>query len=173
MPITPDTKDWTWVLERECPDCGFDARTVQGADVADLLRAEAAVWPVVLDRESVAERPDENTWSALEYAAHVRDVVRLGEFRTGLMLTEDNPEFANWDQDEAAVADRYNEQDPRLVAAELVAVAESLAARLDTVTGDEWQRAGRRSDGAQFTVDSFARYTLHDVVHHGWDVRAG
>ena len=24
MPITPDTKDWTWVMERPCPDCGFD-----------------------------------------------------------------------------------------------------------------------------------------------------
>ncbi|HEY5013683.1 MAG TPA: DinB family protein, partial [Acidimicrobiia bacterium] len=23
--ITPDTKDWTWVLERPCPECGFDA----------------------------------------------------------------------------------------------------------------------------------------------------
>jgi hypothetical protein len=22
--ITPDTKDWTWVLERACPECGFD-----------------------------------------------------------------------------------------------------------------------------------------------------
>ncbi len=173
MPITPDAKNWTWVLDRACPECGFDAQTIQGPDVADLLRREAAVWPVVLDRESVAERPDENTWSALEYAAHVRDVARLGDYRTGQMLTEDDPEFANWDQDATAVAERYNEQDPRVVAAELVAAAESLAARLDSVHGHQWQRPGRRGDGASFTVDSFARYTLHDVVHHGWDVRAG
>lgn len=25
MAIVPDTKDWTWVLERACPECGFDA----------------------------------------------------------------------------------------------------------------------------------------------------
>ena len=25
MSITPDTKDWTWVLERPCPECGFEA----------------------------------------------------------------------------------------------------------------------------------------------------
>ena len=31
-PITPDTKDWTWVLERPCPECGFDPATV--ADTA-------------------------------------------------------------------------------------------------------------------------------------------
>ncbi|PVY29285.1 hypothetical protein C7458_10631 [Williamsia muralis] len=24
MAIVPDTKNWTWVLERPCPDCGFD-----------------------------------------------------------------------------------------------------------------------------------------------------
>ena len=28
MPIVPDDKDWTWVLERPCPECGFDAATV-------------------------------------------------------------------------------------------------------------------------------------------------
>mgnify|MGYP000205025455 CR=1 FL=1 len=40
----------------------------------------------------------------------------------------------------------------------------------DSVTGEQWQRPGRRSDGAVFTVDTFSRYLLHDVVHHGWDV---
>ena len=33
------------------------------------------------------------------------------------MLTQDAPTFANWDQDETAVADRYGEQDPATVAA--------------------------------------------------------
>ena len=26
--IVPDDKDWTWVLERVCPECGFDARSI-------------------------------------------------------------------------------------------------------------------------------------------------
>ncbi|WP_458689292.1 hypothetical protein [Nocardia tengchongensis] len=25
MPIVPDAKDWTWVLERTCAECGFDS----------------------------------------------------------------------------------------------------------------------------------------------------
>ena len=33
MPIEPDTKDWTWVLERPCPECGFDASSVSFDDV--------------------------------------------------------------------------------------------------------------------------------------------
>ena len=29
MAIVPDTKDWTWVLERPCDECGFDARSAE------------------------------------------------------------------------------------------------------------------------------------------------
>jgi hypothetical protein len=36
--ITPDDKDWTSVLERPCPECGFDAGAVAPADVPALLR---------------------------------------------------------------------------------------------------------------------------------------
>lgn len=63
MAIEPDTKDWTWVLDRPCPECGFEA------------------------------------------------------------LRE-----------------------------------------------DQWLRTGRRSDGASFTVESFARYFVHDPIHHVHDV---
>ena len=33
-------------------------------------------------------------------------------------------------------------------------------------------RRGVRSNGAQFTVATFAAYFLHDVEHHVWDVTA-
>ncbi|CAN5261382.1 hypothetical protein BH09ACT5_BH09ACT5_14520 [soil metagenome] len=77
MPITPDTKNWTWVLEKPCPECGFDATTFGAPDVAALLRENARAWPAVLRRADVRVRPDDATWSPLEYAAHVRDVFRI------------------------------------------------------------------------------------------------
>ena len=40
-PITPDTKDWTWVLDKPCPECGYDASTVAVADLAHRIRANA------------------------------------------------------------------------------------------------------------------------------------
>jgi hypothetical protein len=89
------------------------------------------------------------------------------------MLAEDNPLFENWDQDETAVADRYWAQDPAMVAAELGAAAEGIASSFAAVEGDAWERAGRRSDGAVFTVETFARYFIHDPVHHLSDVRRG
>ena len=44
---------------------------------------------------------------------------RLYDQRLELMLSQDDPLFPNWDQDETAVADRYGEQDPAEVAAAL------------------------------------------------------
>ena len=170
MAIIPDTKNWTWVVERPCPECSFDASTVRREDVAEIIRDNAAAWPAVLARPDVRERPDDATWSPLEYAAHVRDVLRLYDYRLQLMLEEDDPLYPNWDQDDTAVAERYNEQDPTTVAGELVEAAETLADRFDALDDAQWQRPGRRSDGVSFTVATFAVYFVHDVVHHLHDV---
>ena len=169
--ITPDTKDWTWVLDRRCPDCGFDAASCAPPEVPGLLRANAAEWRRLLDAGALgAGRPDDETWSPLEYACHVRDVFRIMDGRMGLMLREDDPLFPNWDQDATAVDDRYAEQDPATVVADLGSAAEVLAARLEAVSGAEWARPGRRSDGAAFTVATIATYMIHDPIHHLWDV---
>ena|SRR5690554_2170596 len=170
MSITPDTKDWTFVLDRACPECGYDATRIAGAEVADALRDAIDKWPAVLARADVRERPDPQTWSALEYGCHTRDVFRVFVRRLNLMLEQDNPVFDNWDQDKTAIDDSYSEQDPSTVSRELVADGLTMAAGLDAVPDDAWSRPGRRSDGASFTIDSFARYFLHDVVHHLWDI---
>ena len=170
MPISPDTKDWTWVLEQPCPECGFDATGVAPASVAARIRENAAAWITVLARADVRERPRPDVWSPLEYACHVRDVFRLYDERLHLMLDEDAPLFANWDQDVTAVEDRYGEQDPATVATDLVAAAEVLATSFAAVTPDQHGRTGLRSDGSRFTVETFAQYLVHDPVHHVWDV---
>jgi hypothetical protein len=170
VPIEPDLKDWTWVLERPCPECGFESATTDREQIGALVRENAAAWPEVLARPDVAVRPDDATWSPLEYACHVRDVFRIYDERLALMLAHDGVAFPNWDQDASAVDDAYNEQDPATVADELVAAGAALADSFDAVSGDQWDRRGLRSDGAAFTVDTFGRYFVHDPVHHLWDV---
>jgi hypothetical protein len=95
VPVVPDTKDWTWVLERRCPECGFDASTMVCTDVGALVRANAQAWRLVLGRADVRSRPADDRWSPLEYACHVRDVFRLYDERLRLMLEADGPTYPN------------------------------------------------------------------------------
>ena len=53
---------------------------------------------------------------------------------------------------------------------ELAVAAETVAHQLDGVQETQWQRPGRRSDGALFTVEKISRYMIHDPIHHIWDV---
>lgn len=169
----PDDKDWTWVLESVCPECEYDVRTFDRDRIGTMIRENAAQWQGVLtaDPAALRRRPDPETWSPLEYAFHVRDVFELYDHRLSLMLDQDGPHYPNWDQDETAVEKNYNAADPAVVSAELVEQAEALARRFDGVEGEQWHRTGYRSDGAAFTVDSFARYLIHDPIHHLHDVR--
>jgi hypothetical protein len=170
MTVTPDTKDWTWVIEKRCPECGFDAAAVSLADLPDLVRGNAAAWPAVLGRPDVRHRPEPGTWSPLEYGCHVRDACRIFTDRLRLMLTVDDPLFANWDQDATAIDQAYADQDPRQVATDLVRNADEVADGFAAVRPEQWSRTGRRSNGSVFTVATLARYFAHDPVHHLHDV---
>lgn len=172
MTITPDAKDWTWVLRRPCPECGFDTQSFPRREVSALLLANATGWrdAVAGAGDDARRRPQPDRWSPLEYACHVRDCCRIYAERLDLMLTQDDPAFPNWDQDATAVAERYGEQDPATVSDELMVAAQLLAAAFAAVPEDAWERTGTRGDGAQFTVETFARYFIHDPIHHLYDV---
>src|SRR4030095_15127985 len=57
MPIVPDTKDWTWVIDRRCPECGFDGSTVRAEEVAGLIRGNARAWQGVVGGGGAPGRP--------------------------------------------------------------------------------------------------------------------
>ena len=165
----PDLKDWTWAIREPCPDCGFNPRPVAPEDLPPLTRRFAGTIAAALQCQEASIRRRPTVWSPLEYGCHVRDVCRLFAERLELMLTEDDSQFANWDQDVTAIEDRYWEQQPGVVAKELREAAEAIADAFAAVEGGQWQRPGRRSNGSVFTVDTFARYFLHDLAHHAWD----
>jgi hypothetical protein len=86
------------------------------------------------------------------------------------MLTGEDPQFPNWDQDETAVADDYASQHPDTVATELFDAASVVADTYASVPSDAWSRRGLRSNGSEFTIATIAIYHLHDIVHHAYDV---
>lgn len=171
-PIEPDTKDWTWVLREQCPECGLAADAIAIEGVPALIRDSLPRWRTALMHDGAAHRADPATWSTLEYGCHVRDVFRIFDERLALMLAQDSPTFANWDQDATALEDDYGSQDCAVVAEELSAAGLALAARFEAVTEGEHARRGLRSNGSEFTVTTLGQYFWHDVYHHLHDVGA-
>jgi hypothetical protein len=169
----PDDKDWTWVLEKPCPDCGFDASGVGREAIATTLLGTTPRWQSALRREHVRDRPNPTTWSILEYACHIRDVHLIFGTRVNLILAQDNPGFANWDQDHTALVKRYWAADPDDVAHEIEAACQRTAAAFTGLSDAQWARVGRRSNGSAFTTETLGLYYLHDVVHHLHDIGTG
>lgn len=169
--ITPDTRDWTDVLDGGCSDCAFTGREDPTTVPATITEA-ADTWQTVLTRDDATTRRNPERWSDVEYAAHMRDVLDEFRRRTERMLSETDPTLDNFDGDAVAVESDYAHQEPAEVAPALRAAAESYAARLSQVSGDEWDRRGFRSDGHAFTVASLTLYGLHEVRHHLHDVGA-
>jgi hypothetical protein len=168
--------DWLRVVaQQRCDGCGLAASAVDKGELGAQLALEAAQWTRLLSATDVGvlrRRPSPEVWSALEYGAHVRDVVAVFTERIGRVLTETQPTFGWWDHDAAVVDERYNEQEPDDVACALEANAEALAAVLSRVEGAGWSRMGTRRDGEVLTVAAFARFALHEVRHHRYDAQA-
>ena len=162
-PPVPDDKDWTWVLDRPCPDCGFDATAVPRGAISGRLVAATPRWQAALRRGQVGVRPNPQTWSVLEYACHVRDVHELFGTRARLIQHYPDPLFDNWNQDETALERRYWSADPTQVSAELEDAAVGAAAAFVGLDDARWGRTGRRSNGSVFTMATLGRYYLHDV----------
>ena len=80
-----------------CEECGFEAASVTPVDAAETIRAFGRRYRAPLSRflpgedgqALVRRRPDATTWSALEYAAHMRDVLALWGWALNKALTED------------------------------------------------------------------------------------
>ena len=51
--IVAEDKDWTWVLDRACPECGFDASACRPEAVAGLTRENADAWSALLQSGSI------------------------------------------------------------------------------------------------------------------------
>ena len=168
-----DDKDWTWVLDRRCPECGFEAGGKPLGRARALLTDAAASLLMTLSEPDARARPRPTTWSPLEYACHVRDTCDVFRARIDLVVEHDNPTFPNWDQDATAVESRYDQQEPQTVATELRRALDPLLDQLDAIPNDAWERPALRSNGSRFTLATLVRYLVHDPVHHAHDVAVG
>ncbi|AQP51181.1 DinB family protein [Tessaracoccus flavescens] len=153
-----DDKDWTWVTQRACTECGFDPAAVTPEAYPEQITTLSERFRVVLDLPDAEERPSPQVWSAIEYGQHLADVCEVMAQRLDAILEADGlAEFDSWDGEAASVEREYWR-----------ASANSFAAP----SGDQWQLRGRRGDGVEFTASTLGLYLLHELAHHTHDVGA-
>ena len=173
----PGTTDASWLAIVEsgtCAGCGLAASEGANEALGSRLLEEADRWRVLLDGvddDAVRERPDPTTWSALEYAVHVRDTLGVFSDRIARMLVEIDPELGWWDHEAAIEDGMANELDVGSVSDDLVRRATDLRTVLGRVQGETWQRTGTRRGSERFTIESTVRFAIHEVVHHRADAK--
>ena len=72
-----------------CQSCEFDGASYDDASLLDALRALGPTWVALLAMAGpeLRVRPAPEVWSAIEYAAHTRDILALHVYGVELALT--------------------------------------------------------------------------------------
>ena len=159
-----------------CDDCGFTYDEAEAAGAAAAIRRLARTAADQLTGVAAATagtRPDDTTWSALEYSCHVRDVLLVVRERLLLARREVDPTPAMMGRDERVEHDGYAEQDPTAVARQLVDAADLFANDLDRLDADAWDRTlvFALPTPAPRSLRWLAVHTVHEVSHHLEDLR--
>jgi hypothetical protein len=118
-------------------------------------------------------RPGPQTWSPLEYAAHVSEAIPWYVARIQKVLREADPQLAAFDWDQAASDGKYRQRSVETVTRDLRRACAALAETARSVTGDDLARAGTGSDGTPRTVQALLARAGHELAHHELDIRRG
>ena len=170
--IPGESRDWTFVLEGGCSECGWEPTPDVGR-LREALQRALGAWPALLAGPDTAVRPAPTVWSPIEYGSHVRDMARLLGLRVASMLEADDPQFANWDGDVANVVRRDWDADPAVLIRDIARAGAEVEEQLDRLEPGDEARPGHRGNGVPFTVLSLLQFVEHDISHHVADVRRG
>lgn len=162
-----------------CPECGLDYDTVSASDAVVALRSYPRRYRQVLEPlaerddgdEVLRRRPEPDTWSVLEYTAHVADLMPLMAEIFTRMVREDDPSLGFWDPDERAAERAYNEMPLADVLAELKTGCEAAAAAAAKAGPEDWSRQGGFPWG-QRDLLTMVRNAVHEGSHHLRDVES-
>lgn len=86
-------------------------------------------------------RPEPQTWSAAEYAAHVGEVLQLLALALPLVLDEPGIRFPPFDADESARRWPESALDPDAALGMIATASDQLAARAEATPWEAWDRS--------------------------------
>ena len=159
-----------------CAECRFDWE-LSGDTACDVIGGFGDSYRTRLrrfidDPEGLAlrRRPSPDIWSALEYAAHVRDVIAFYADRFERVLEEDRPRMAAADFSSMPESRGSLHDDPITVLDAISDLSRSAEGRLRELGADQWTRVGIGVDGDERTVLVLVRRLAHDGQHHLMDL---
>jgi hypothetical protein len=157
-----------------CPECGFSYGALDRSELSPAMgeRGRQLVAALAHPTAQLAVRRTPDEWSPLEYACHVRDVLLMQRDRLYVALVEDEPSFKPMYRDERVEFDRYAEQAPEVVSAQLLMAAAMLAHAFAGLSDDQWERPliYGYPEPSRRDVEWVAHHTLHEMVHHQHDI---
>jgi hypothetical protein len=164
-------------MEHErCEACGFDGAAYDDAALLAAVRDLGPRWRALIASAGteLRLRPAPEVWSAIEYAAHSRDITALHGFGVEQALTVDEPVLPGIEADELieSAAATYAAADPEPVVRALESEANRLARLADDAGPGQWSR-GLTIGDERVEVRRLLEHALHDSLHHVGDVERG
>jgi DinB superfamily len=126
----------------------------------DVVDALVGITPDELDR-----RPPGSDWTAREIAHHLADSEATAYVRLRRLVAEENPTIIGYDEEAFARRLHYDRAiEPSL--AVLQAVRTASLQLLESLTPEEWERAGTHTEAGHYSVDDWLRiYAGHSHDH--------
>ncbi len=159
-----------------CAQCGFDGATYDNDALLAALESLEPRWRELLSGagKDLRRRPAPEVWSAIEYAAHSRDITALHQFGVKEALLMAEADYGNLQGDELieAAAATYAELDPDVVLDALGRGAAMMVSAAKTAGETMWG-FGVTVNGTRMDVRALMEHALHDSVHHLDDVQRG
>jgi hypothetical protein len=164
-----------------CPECGLDYDTVKPLDTIRAVRSFPYRYRTLIKElyqefpdaeEIVRRRPEPETWSALEYTAHVAEVLDTMAPQIRRIVVEDNPTIPEFDDEDRVEKESYNDLPVTEVLSRLDSSCADLGMTLDCLGAEEWARTGQFSYGERDAL-AVARNAVHEGSHHLRDIERG
>ncbi len=117
--------------------------------------------------EELDRRPAPGKWSAREIVHHLADSEMTSAIRLRLLVGEDRPAIAGYDQEKFARRLHYDRPIAKSLEA-FKAARDSTAELLDCLTEEDWRREGTHSEMGRYSVELWLQiYAEHAHRHAG------
>jgi len=129
----------------------------------DALRALISKVPDITAR---ATGEGEDAWSIVEIVCHLRDAEAKVLERLKLMLNEEHPFLAAYDQAAVAEDSGYRSQSLDEALAAFLALRQEQTGILERLDANQWARSGQHEEQGRITIQGQTMHiAAHDVVH--------